>query len=138
MKEPWRTVINQAINKRPKSAKIDMLNESRCAIVTKQDIATIMNNNFCSVGKDLASKTEAIRNPVVTRKCILNPHNKHCNFKAIGVQEIREAMVKIKESNSFGSDKISSYCLKLAISLIERSLVFIFSTSLKTSHFLDS
>ena len=44
-------------------------------------------------------------------------------------------MVKIRTSNSFGSDKISSYFQKLAVYLIESSLAFIFNTSLKTSHF---
>ena len=46
-------------------------------------------------------------------------------------------MVKIKASKSFGSDKISSYFLELAIPFIERSLALIFNTSLETSHFAD-
>ena len=62
-----------------------------------------------SAGKDLASKIVAIPNPMVTGKCNLNPHNKQFNFKAIGVQDIREAMVNSKASKSFGSDEISSY-----------------------------
>ena len=74
-----------------------------------QDIANNMNSYFCSVGKDLASKIEAVPNPMVTGKYNLNPQNKHSNFNAIGVQYIREAMVKFKTSKSFGSDKISSY-----------------------------
>ena len=94
--------------------------------VNKQGIANTMNAFFCSVGKDLASKIEAVSNPIVTGKYNLNPQNKHFNFKVIVVQDIREAMVKFKTSKSYGSDKISSYFLKLAIPFIERSLAFIF------------
>ena len=137
MKESWRT-INQVVNKRWKSTKIDILKESGSEVINKQDIADTMIAYFCSVGKDLASKIVAVPNPMVTGKCNLNPHNKQFNFKAIGVQDIREAMVKIKATKSFGSDKISSYFLKLAVPLIEKSLAFKFNTSLETSHFPDS
>ena len=64
-----------------------------------------MDAYFCSVGKDLASKIDAVPNPIVTGKYNLKPHNKYFHFKTIGVQDIREAMVKIKTSNSFGSDR---------------------------------
>ena len=76
-----------------------------------------MNAYFCSVGKDLASMIEAVPNQTVTGKYNLNPRNKHFNFKAIGIKDIREAMVEIRTSKSFGRDKISSYFLKLAIPL---------------------
>ena len=44
-------MINQAINKRSKATKIDMLKESSCDIVHKQDIANTMNAYFCSVAR---------------------------------------------------------------------------------------
>ena len=137
MKESWRT-INRVINKRSKSTNIDIWKESGSDIDNKQDIANTMNAYFCSVGKDLASKIETIPNPIVTGKYNLNPHNKQFIFRPLGVHDIREAMVKIKTSKSFGSDKISSYFLKLAIPFLERSLALIFNTSLETSHFPDS
>ena len=137
MKESWRT-INRVINKRSKSTKIDIWKESGSDIDNKQDIANTMNAYFCSVGMDLASKIETIPNPIVTGKYNLNPHNKQFIFRPLGVHDIREAMVKIKTSKSFGSDKISSYFLKLAIPFLERSLALIFNTSLETSHFPDS
>ena len=113
------------------------MKESGRDIVNRHDIANTMNAYFCSVGKDLASEIEAVPNPMVTRKYNLNPHNKYFNFKEIGVQDIKEAMVKIKTSNRSGSDKISSYFLKLAMHFIESSLAFIFNTSLEISHFPD-
>ena len=115
------------------NAKIS--SKGKADIVNKQDIANAINTLFCSVGKDLASKIGAVPNPTVTEEY---NHNKHFNFKAIGLQEIRESMVKIKTSKSFESDKVSSYFLKLAIPFIDRLLAFSFNTSLKTSLFPGS
>ena len=47
-------------------------------------------------------------------------------------------MVRIKTSKNFGNDEISSYFLKLAIPFNEKSLAFVFNSSLETSHFPDS
>ena len=58
-------------------------------------------------------------------------------FKSIQVQQIREAIGKLKTSKSFGDDGISSYLLKLAMPFIEDSLVYLFNTSLETSQFPD-
>ena len=44
---------------------------------------------------------------------------------------------KLKTSKSFGDDGISSYFLKLELSFIEDSLVYLFNTSLETSQFPD-
>jgi len=136
MKESWRT-INQAINKRSKSTKIDILRESGSYIDDKQDIANTMNVYFCSVGKVLASEIETVSNPLVSRKYNLNPHNKQF-ISYIWIQSIREAMVRITTSKNFGRNELSSYFLKLAISFVERSLAPIFNTCLETNHFPDS
>ena len=80
MKKSWRR-IKQVIDKRSKSTNIDILKESGGDIVNKQDIANTMNAYFCPVGKDLASKIEAVPNPIVTGKYNLNPHNKHFNLR---------------------------------------------------------
>ena len=100
---------NQVINKRSKTTKMNMLKESGSDIINKQDIANTLKAYFCSVCKDLASKIEAVPNTIVTGKYYLNPHCKYLHFKTIGVQDIREAMINIKISNSLGSEKISSY-----------------------------
>ena len=97
-----------------------------------------MNDYFCSVGKDLASKIEDSRNPMLTGEYNLKPDNRRFNFRPIVVQDIKDAIGKLKTSKSFGSDNISSYFLKLATHYIENSLVFMFNTSLETSQFPDS
>ena len=137
MKESWKT-IKQVINKRSKSTNIDLLKDSGREIVDKQEISNTMNAYFCSVGKDLASKIEDVPNPMLTGEYNHNPDNRRFNFRPIVVQDIRDAMSKIKTSKSLGSDNISSYFLKLATPYIENSLVFMFNTSLETSQFPDS
>ena len=123
--------INQAIKKRSKTTKIDMFKELGSDIFIKQEIANTMNDYFCSVGKGLASKIEAVPNLMVTGKC-----NLYCyHFRTIRVQDMREVMVEIKTSNSFGSDKMSSYFSKLEIPFIERSLVLFSILLLKLAIF---
>ena len=100
MKESWKT-INQVLNKRSKSTNIDLLKEPRGEVVDKQEISNRMNAYFCSVGKDLASKIEDAPNPMLTGEYNLNPDNKRFNFRPIVVQDIRDAMGKIKTSKSW-------------------------------------
>ena len=47
----------------------------------------------------------------------MNPEEKCFRFKTIDVRNIRDEISKIKTSKGFGTDNISSYFLKLAISL---------------------
>ena len=51
-----------------------------------------MNEYFCSVGKDLASKNEDDPNPLHTGEYNLNPDNRRFNIRPIVVQDVRDAM----------------------------------------------
>ena len=53
------------------------------------------------------------------------------------VRNIRDAVDKMKTPKGFGTNIISSYFLKLAMSYIENSLAYILNTSLKSSRFPD-
>jgi len=53
------------------------------------------------------------------------------------VKDIRDAIVKIEITTGCGKDKISCYFVKLAITVIEKSLADSFNTSIDTSQFLD-
>ena len=59
-------------------------------------------------------------------------------FIPIGLQDIREAIGKIKTSKGSGVDVISSLFLKLALPPIENSLALIFNLSIQTGIFPDS
>ena len=96
-----------------------------------------MNSFFCSISKDLASNIEAGHDPLIFCDYFLNSDATKFAFKSIHAELIKEAIGKLKASKSFGDDGISSYFLKLAMPLIEDSLVYIFNTSLETSQFPD-
>ena len=92
-----------------------------------------MNRFFCSIGKDLASKIEGGYDPLILCGYLVNSNAVKFVFKSINAEQVKEAIRKLKKSKSFGDDGISSYFLKLAMPLIEDSLVYLFNTSLKTS-----
>ena len=59
-------------------------------------------------------------------------------FKALTIQDIKNAFAKIKTAKSFGTDYISSYFLKLALPFIENSLALLFNSSMEKSQCPDA
>ena len=55
IKESWKK-INQLLNKRSKSTNIERLSDTGTEITSKSEIANVMNEYFCSVGKILQAK----------------------------------------------------------------------------------
>ena len=137
MKESWKT-INELLNKRSKSSNIECLKDLGTETVHKKEISNVMNNFFCSVGKDLANKIAPVPNPLLSGDYEVNKDRAEFNFKTIEVKDIRAAFAKIKTAKSFGIDNISSYFLKLALPYIGNSLAALFNTSIETSQFPDS
>ena len=62
MKES-RKAINDFLNKRSMSSNIDCRKESGSETVHKEGIFNAMSSFVCSVGRDLADKTNLIPNP---------------------------------------------------------------------------
>ena len=137
MKESWKT-INELLNKRSKSSNIECLKDLGTETVHKKEISNVMNNFFCSVGKDLANKIAPVPNPLLSGDYDVNKDRAEFNFKTIEVKDIRAAFAKVKTAKSFGIDNISSYFLKLALPFIGNSLAALFNTSIETSQFPDS
>ena len=137
MKESWKT-LNQLMNKRSKSTNIVCLKDQDKELVGKKEIAESMNQFLCSVGKDLASEIDDAPNPLLSGDYTTNFQEKRFECRAIQDQELRDAVGKLKNSNSFGDDNISSFLLKLALPYIAKSLLKIFNTSLETGKFPDS
>ena len=54
------------------------------------------------------------------------------------MQEIRDALAKVKTTKGFGVDNISSFFLKLALPFAEYSLTLSFNTTIETSIFPES
>ena len=94
-----------------------------------------MNEYFCSIGENLASKIEDAPNPLLAGDSAVNQKNTRFKFKHISTLDIRDAIAKLKTANSFGNDTISSYFLKLALPVMETSFAIMFNTSIETSQF---
>ena len=79
------------------------------------DIASSMNNNFCSVGRNLNDKILAQPNPILSHQCdITSPLNgrEPFRFVAIDKRTIEKALNKIKTSHGSGVDNIASGTLQ--------------------------
>ena len=98
MTESWK-IINQVLNKRPKSTTINNLCTSDGVIVNKQKIAHKMNEYFWSVGKDLAEKIAYALNPLLSGDYNVNPEEKCFRFKLIDVLSEMQ-LAKLKHLNA--------------------------------------
>ena len=96
MKESWK-VINELQNKRSKSSNNDCLKESGTESVQKRDPSTVVNNFFCSIGKELANKIDPAPNPLLSGEYVLNKSLAAFNFKTIELKGIRDAFAKLKQ-----------------------------------------
>ena len=132
MKESWKTVI-ELLNKRSKSSNINFLKDSEHTFVNKKAISNAMNNFFCTIGEKLASKIDAVPNPLLSVEATENNSSVKFHFASITIKEIRDASAKIKTNTGFGKDNISCYSLKQAMPFIEKSLADLFNTSIETS-----
>ena len=94
-----------------------------------------MHSYFCSVGEELANKIEDCVNPLLNGMYAMNNCNTRFHFHNIEDQYIRDAMAKIKTSEGFGNDNISSYFLKLALPVVGKSLACLFNRSINQCKF---
>ena len=91
------------------------------------------NSYFCSVGEKLAYKIEDCANPFLNG--MLYNCSTRFHFENIPDQHIRDAMAKIKTSNGFRDDNISSNILKLALPIVSKSLICLFNRSITQCKF---
>ena len=137
IKDLWKT-INELLSKRSMSSNINILKGSDSKIIRTKDIPEEMNSYFSSIGKKLADKISTVSNPLLSGSFIINKSNAKFQFKAIQVQEIRDALARVKTAKGFRVDNISSFFLKLALLYVENSLALFFNTSIETSTFPES
>ena len=134
MKETWKT-INQMINKRSKTTHISSLEDDDKDITDSQRIADAMNQYFCNIGEKLSSKIPTRKNPLLSGDVKINQHSKIFRFKNVDEVQICRAMKRLKKSNGFGLDGISSYFLKVGMPVLPCSLSTIFNNSLRCGVF---
>ena len=97
------------INKRSKTTHISSLEDGDKDITDSQRIADAMNQYLCNIGEKLSSKIPTRRNPLLSEDVKINQHSKICRFKTVDEVQICRAMKRLKISNEFGLDGISSY-----------------------------
>ena len=61
-----------------------------------------MNSYFSSIGKELAYKINAVYNPLLSGSFVIIKSNAKFQFKAVQVQEIRDALAKVKTTKALG------------------------------------
>ena len=101
--------------------------------VAKIDISNKMNRFFSSVGNNFARKIPQTPNHLLQGQYIVKKNQSNFHFTTICIQDIRDAIAKLKTVKNFGNDNISCYFLKLALPFNENSLVFLFNSSVETS-----
>ena len=136
-KETWKA-LNQLMNKRSTTTNIDQLKQEGNVSSNKKDISDNMNQYFSSVGTTLAEEIEDSPNPLLSGEYHLNTRNSIFKFSPLQARDVREAIDKIKTSKGYGTDRISSYFLKLELPFIEDSLVLMPTKSLGTASFPHS
>ena len=87
MEESLRT-IKQLSNKRCKSTNID----EKGTNIIKKEFSNVMNNYFCSVGRDLARKIDEALNPLLSGDYDNNTQKNTSVFNSIQVKHVREAI----------------------------------------------
>ena len=137
IKETWKT-MNQVINKRSKTTNIKALKEGDETITDNKSIADTMNSFFCNVGKSLAEKIAPKPNPLLNGEFGDPPSCEPFMFSPINEETLIRVCGGIKTSNGSGVDCISSFFLKVGISVLAPSLVQLFNLSLSLGRFPDS
>ena len=137
MKETWKTV-NQLINKRSKTTNILSIKEDEKVISNPQDIAETMNHFFATL-----EKISVIRYRL--QKILFSMETLEMKLFQIRFRSPRltkrkflKAFSKVKTSNGFGTDMISSFFLKTGIEILAPSLIKLFNWSLSVGHFPDN
>ena len=70
VKDYWKT-INELLNRRAKSCNIDFLKDSDKETRQGKDICNLINEYFCSIVKNLASKIEDVPSPLLASDSVV-------------------------------------------------------------------
>ena len=121
MKATWQ-IVNQLLNKRSNSTSNISLNADGREVLQKDAIANSINKYLCSNGNDLANEIPNTPNPLLNNEYTVNAHESTFRFSEISAHDVTQAMNQMKTTKSSGTDKISSYFLKLAIPYASKSI----------------
>ena len=107
-------------------------------ISNPQDIAETMNHFFCNIGKDLRAKIPATKNPLLNGDFGDKIVSSLFSSSPLNKEKVLKAFLKVKTSNGYGTDMISSFFLKTGIEILAASLIQRFNWSMSLGHFPDN
>ena len=132
----WKTII-ELLNKMSKFSNIDCLKDSQNTFLNNKTISNAMNHFLCTIVYRLASKMDAVLNPLLPGQATETNNCVKFQFNSITVKDIRDVIAKIKTTKGFGKYNVCCNFLKLAMPFIEKSLAALFNTSSETSQSLN-
>ena len=97
-----------------------------------------MNKYFGSIGNELANEIPYIPNPLLNSDYTVNAHDSIFRFSEISAHDVAQAMTQMNPTRSLGTDKISSYFLKLAMPYVSNSIAQLLNISTRNSIFPES
>ena len=136
LKETWAT-INKLVNKRSKTTNLSSLTVDGGSVTDSVSIANSMNEFFCNVGSELCKDIPNTENGLLKGEYAINPTNATFSFSPVVSKQVSLAMNKFRTSNGFGLDEISSFFLKIGMSILDEPLSQLFNLSLSAGIFPD-
>ena len=135
-RELWKT-FGKILNKNKiKHNTITTLNINNKIISNKNHIVEEFNKYFCQVGETLASRFDGINNDYANY--LSNPAQQSIHLYKISPNEILTQINNLKDSNSTGSDEISTRFIKLSGSILIPALEYLFNLVISKGEYPDS
>lgn len=116
--------------------RISQLKTDQGSVSSSNEIAEIFNNYFSSIGNILASKLNHIPNGY--RDYLLSPNAKSIFIDPVTNNEVYNTIMSLSQSNSTGSDDLTSKALQLSASIIAPVLSFNINKSFVLGTFPNS
>ena len=134
LKKTWKT-INQVINKKSNTTVVPNLTVDGQTIRGKKEIASSMNEYFCSIGNKLSENIPRKLNPLLSGEYPSETPPLSFSFSAIMTDKLSSTLNKMKASHGSDQDCIASFYLKIALPVVGRSLCDLFNKSLFAGKF---
>ena len=134
LKKTWKT-INQVINKKSSTTVVPCLTVDGQTVRGHKDIASSMNEYFCSVGNKLSEKIPKKANPLLSGEYAIETPPLSFSFSAIMTDKLSSTLNKMKTSHGSGHDGIASFYLRIALPVVGGSLCDLFNKSLFAGKF---
>ena len=134
LKKTWKT-INQVINKRSNTTVVPNLTVEGQTIKGNKEIASSLNEYFCSIGNKLSEKIPEIASPFLRGDYPFQDTPDGFSFSAITRDKLSSTLNQMKSSHGSGHDGIASFYLKTAMPVISESLCYLFNKPLLAGKF---